>query len=126
ERSGRRDPDQGLTTTSLPSRNLVPCGVHAPPGAPLRNGAIVILSLSPALRLWLDHPSRARALGVTPSRFQTVMLPSCDLASKRINVWGLVYLNPARRLRVRSDSRYRTSQRSGAPSPRHPSRSKYR
>ena len=63
------------------------------PGAPLRNGAIVILSSSPALRLLLDHPSRARALGVTPSRFQTVMLPSCALTSKRINVWGLVYLN---------------------------------
>src|SRR5262245_46450145 len=41
----------------------------------------------------LDQPSRARALGVTPSRFQTVTLPSCALTSKRMNVWGLVYLN---------------------------------
>src|SRR6516164_1382734 len=77
----------------LPSARLVLLTFQAPPGAPLRSGSIVILSWSPALSDLLVHPSRTRALGLPPSRFQTASAPSGPFALSRMKVCGLVNLN---------------------------------
>ena len=62
-------------TIGCPLEKLVFFSDHEPPGAPERSGSIVILSSSPALSVLLDQPSRTRALGLAPSRFQTVVEP---------------------------------------------------
>src|SRR5262245_5293419 len=96
ENPPRLPPDQSIlarSTTGRPSRKLIWFTFQAPPGAPLRNGQTIILSSSPALMVLLDHPSRTRALGLAPSRFQVVDSPSLALTWSRMNVCGLVNLN---------------------------------
>src|SRR5438128_2585702 len=70
----------------LPSLNVVLATPQEPPGAPLRSGSTFMTSSSPGFRVLLDMPSRTRALGLPPSRFQTVVPPSLPLTSNRTKV----------------------------------------
>src|SRR5262249_1271638 len=79
---------QGFAATGFPSRNLICWVTQAPPGTPLRNGATLSLISSPGLSEVRVQPSRARALGLTPSRAQTSVVPSSCLTSRMMNVCG--------------------------------------
>src|ERR1700716_2932060 len=83
----------GATMIGWPFLNLIFLDCHEPPGAPLRNGSIVIITSSFGLSVWLDHPSRDKRLGAGPSKFQTAVFPSSPLTSKRMYECGLVNLN---------------------------------
>src|SRR6266566_607397 len=82
-----------LATIGLPSMNLILLMFQAPPGAPLRSGSMVRRNSSPGFSDLLVQPSRARALGLPPSRFHASVVPSLSLMSRMMKECGLVYLN---------------------------------